>query len=79
MYLIGSDLISQFTKVAGKNSSEQDGCHIETLAFLLGYAHDGNLIATDLIFPNQHGQAHTVEDAGNSSLHFHGTHSFHLV
>ena len=66
MYLIGSDLISQFIKVAGKNSSDQDGRHIETLAFLLGYAYDGNLIATDLIFPNQHGQPHKVDDAGNS-------------
>ena len=69
MYLIGPDLIPQFIKIARKNISDQDGRHIETIAFLLGYAQDNNLIATDLIFPNQHGQGHKVDDAGNISLH----------
>ena len=66
MYIIGSNLISQFVKVAGKNTSDQDGRHIETLAFLIGYTDIDNYIATDLIFPNQHGQAHKVDDQGKN-------------
>ena len=64
MYIIGDDLLSQFTKVAVKNTSIQDGQHVETLAFLLGYLDNDNLIATDIIFPKQHGQAHKVDDEG---------------
>ena len=64
MNVIGSDLISQFVKIAATNSNQQG--HVETLAFLLGYFDNevGNFIATDLIFPSQHGQAHKVEDKG---------------
>ena len=67
MYIIGSDLLSEFSKVAG-NNRDQNGLHVETLAFLLGYfdTEVGNVIATDLIFPNQHGQAHKVDDQGNN-------------
>ena len=64
MYIIGEDLLSQFMKVAGKNISIHDGQHLETLAFLLGYSENDNLIGTDLIFPKQHGQAHKVDDQG---------------
>ena len=64
MYIIGDDLLSQFIKVAAKNISIQDGQHLETLAFLLGYSNNDNFIATDLIFPEQHGQAHKVDDQG---------------
>ena len=65
MYIIGSDLLSEFVKIAAKNR-DQNGHHVETLAFLLGYfdSEVGNIIATDLIFPNQHGQAHKVDDQG---------------
>ena len=64
MYIISDDLISQFMKVAGKNTSIQDGQHLETLAFLIGHTENDNLIATDLIFPKQDGQAHKVDDQG---------------
>ena len=64
MYIIGDDLLTQFTKVAVKNTSIQDGQHLETLAFLLGYSANDNLIATDLVFPKQYGQAHKVDDEG---------------
>ena len=64
MYIIADDLISQFMKIAGKNISIQDGQHVETLAFLLGYSENDNMIATDLIFPKQDGQAHKVDDLG---------------
>ena len=68
MYIIGDDLLTQFMKVAVKNTSIQDGQHLETLAFLLGYSDNDNLIATDLIFPKQHGEAHKVEDHGMISI-----------
>ena len=70
MYIIGDDLLSQFTRVAVKNTSIQDGQHLETLAFLLGYSSNDNLIATDLIFPKQHGQACKVDDEGILLLQF---------
>ena len=63
MYIIGSDLIPQFIKVSSNNRG-QDGHHVETLAFLVGYSNNDNYIATDLIFPPQHGQPHKVEDLG---------------
>ena len=56
-------------KVAGANTSIQDGQHLETLAFLLGYSENDNLIATDLIFPMQDGQAHKVDDQGKVMIH----------
>ena len=64
MYIIGSNLISQFVKIASNNFSSNDGHLVETLAFLIGYGDAQNYIATDLIFPNQHGEAHRVEDLG---------------
>ena len=63
MYIIGSDLIPQFVKVSSKNIG-LDGKHVETLAFLIGYFEKDNYIATDLIFPSQHGQPHKVDDLG---------------
>ena len=36
MYIIGSDLISQYIKISLSNR-DQDGHHVETLAFLVGY------------------------------------------
>ena len=56
--------------IASKNRS-QDG-HVETLAFLLGYFDNQveNFIATDLIFPSQHGQVHKVEDKGTNSTYY---------
>ena len=63
MYIISSDLISEFVKVSGSNR-DQNGHHVETLAFLIGYFKDDNYIATNLVFPRQCGQAHKVEDQG---------------
>ena len=63
MYIISSDLISEFVKVSGSNR-DQNGQHVETLAFLIGYFQDDNYIATNLVFPKQFGQAHRVEDQG---------------
>ena len=69
LYIIGDDLLPQFTKVAVKNVSIQDGQHVETGAFLLGYSDNDNLIVTDLVFPKQLGQAHKVDDEGILMLH----------
>lgn len=63
MYIISSDLVAKFVKVSG-NNRDQSGRHVETLAFLIGYFKDDNYIATNLIFPSQHGQANRVEDQG---------------
>ena len=68
MYILWDNLLSQFMKVAVRNISTQDGQHLETLAFLLGYSENDNFIGTDLIFPNQHGQAHKVDDQGMFSI-----------
>ena len=70
MYIIADDLLSQFTKVAVTNVSNHDGQHVETLSLLLGYSDNDNLIATDLVFPKQNGQAHKVDDEGIVMLHF---------
>jgi hypothetical protein len=63
MYIISSDLLSEFVKVSGSNR-DNNGHHVETLAFLIGYFQDDNYIATNLVFPKQFGQAHRVEDQG---------------
>ena len=63
MYIISSDLVAKFVKVSGSNR-DQKGRHVETLASLIGYFKEDNYIATNLIFPSQHGQANKVEDQG---------------
>ena len=77
MYIIGSDLISQFIKVSSSNR-DQDGHHVETLAFLVGYSKNDNYIATDLIFPSQHGQPHKVDDLGKQIYILSNTRFFFL-
>ena len=77
MYIIGSDLISQFIKV-GSSNRDQDGHHVETLAFLVGYSKNDNYIATDLIFPSQHGQPHKVDDLGKQIYILSNTRFFFL-
>ena len=53
----------EFRKVSSNNRS-QDGRHVETLAYLIGYQSDGNLIGTDLVFPKQSGTSSHVDDIG---------------
>ena len=77
MYIIGSDRISQFIKVSSSNR-DQDGHHVETLAFLVGYSKNDNYIATDLIFPSQHGQPHKVDDLGKQIYILSNTRFFFL-
>ena len=45
-----------------------DHQHIETMAYLLGYESEGNLMATELIFPKQEGSAVMVLDQGKFTI-----------
>ena len=63
-YKIPESMIKCFTEYAAKNKSSVDKKHIETLAFLVGYKEDNEIIGTDLVFPKQKGAAFDVEDHG---------------
>ena len=63
MYIIPSDLVRKFHGVSSNNYS-QNGKHIETLGFLLGYKSNDNYVATDLIFPEQQATCSRVDDKG---------------
>ena len=69
MHYYDGSMVSPYS-LAVNNVSIQDGQHLETLAFLLGYSDNDNFIATDLIFPKQYGQAHKVDDEGIIMLHY---------
>ena len=64
MYIIPGQLLREFRKVSSNNRSPQDGRHVETLAYLIGYQSDGNLIGTDLVFPRQSATSSHVDDIG---------------
>ena len=65
--IVQENFIEEFLKVAKHNLSLGDNLHVETLAYLLGYESEGNLIATELIFPMQEGSAVMVVDQGKFS------------
>ena len=64
MYIIPSDLLRTFRNVGASNYSKGNGKHVETLGFLLGHKSEENLIATDLIFPQQDATCSRVDDKG---------------
>ena len=64
MYIIPQELLREFRKVSSNSRSPQDGRHVETLAYLIGYQSDGNLIGTDLVFPKQSATSSHVDDIG---------------
>ena len=66
--IVQENFIEEFMKVAKHNLSVDDNLHIETLAYLLGYESEGNLIATELIFPKQEGSAVMVVDQGKFTI-----------
>ena len=66
--IIQENFIEDFMKVAKHNLSVGDNLHVETLAYLLGYESEGNLIATELIFPKQEGSAVQVADQGKFTI-----------
>ena len=61
---VPQEIIPKFLEVANSNNSPEDGLHIETLAYLLGFEDNGVLKATELIFPRQQGSSVHVEDQG---------------
>ena len=63
-YKIPESFIKCFTEYATKNKSPIDQKHIETLAFLVGYKEDNEIIGSDLVFPKQRGGISDVEDHG---------------
>ena len=67
MYIIPEDLLRKFRNIAANNHSI-NGKHVETLGFLLGYKSEENLIATDLIFPQQDATCSRVDDKGKLIL-----------
>ena len=67
MYIIPEELIREFRRVSANNCSE-DGGHIETLGFLIGYKSNDNLVGTDLIFPEQEATCSRVVDNGKYSF-----------
>ena len=65
---VQQNFIEEFLKVAKNNLSVGDNQHVETMAYLLGYESEGNLIATELIFPMQEGSAVMVVDQGKFTI-----------
>ena len=64
MYIIPEQVLKEFQKVSSSNKSVHDGGLIETLAYLIGYWCNWDLIATDLVFPNQSATSSHVDDRG---------------
>ena len=62
-------IISKFVQLSSKNYLEECG-HVETLAFIIGYEKDDEVIATEIVFPKQHGTPDKVEDLGKYIFHF---------
>ena len=65
MYIIPEEVIREFRQVSSNNRSDNGG-HIETLAFLIGYKQDDNFIGTNLIFPEQEATCSRVDDKGKA-------------
>ena len=65
---VQQNFIEEFLKVAKNNLSVGDHQHIETMAYLLGYESEGNLIANELIFPKQEGSPVMVVDQGKFTI-----------
>ena len=63
-YFIPQGVITTFLGHSVNNFSNQDGKHIETLAFLVGKKNGNSITATDIIFPEQSGSASLCEDMG---------------
>ena len=60
---IPENIVTKFVEVSSKNFSSDCG-HIQTLAFLVGYKSNIDVIPTELIFPKQHGTPLKVDDLG---------------
>ena len=66
-YKIPQSALDTFIEVARSNKSEIDHLHIETLAYFVGYEDpNGDVITTEVVFPNQVGTASSVIDEGKN-------------
>ena len=63
-YIIPHEVITSFLEHSVNNVSTRNGCHIETLAFLIGRKDEDIIAATHIIFPKQHGTSTYVDDMG---------------
>ena len=63
MHFIPEDVLREFHKVSSDNCSDT-GRHKESLAYVIGYKLDDNLVGTDLIFPEQEATCSRVDDKG---------------
>jgi hypothetical protein len=61
--LIPKGALEKFVEIAQENL-DSSGEVIETLAFLVGFIADDTITATELLFPNQTGDAARVIDNG---------------
>ena len=64
MCTIPQTFLEEFLKVAKHNLSTSDNGLIETLAYLIGYEQNGEIIPSELIFPKQSGSPALVVDEG---------------
>ena len=62
-FIYPTNLIEEFFKRAVKERDDK-GFPKELMAFVAGYKENNVLIATELIFPEQSGDASNVEDEG---------------
>jgi hypothetical protein len=61
--LIPKEALEKFVEIAQDNL-DSSGQVVETLAFLVGFIAEDTITATELLFPNQTGNAARVTDNG---------------
>lgn len=72
VYKIPNQIIQEFCQVALNNKDTRG--HIETLGLITGVWSGKDLIAKELIFPQQKGSASYVEDLGNNMFFYYYSH-----
>ena len=62
--ILPENVINEFMSIASTNICNEDGKHLETLAFAAGHLENDYLKITDIIFPRQLSTPFSVEDRG---------------
>ena len=68
-YKIPQLLFQDFEEVSGRNYSNSDTKHVETLALIIGEESGTNIIANGLIYPDQDGHSYHVTSKGSYEFH----------
>ena len=68
-YKIPQLLFQDFEEVSGRNFSNSNTKHIETLALIIGEESGANIIVNGLIYPDQDGHSNHVNSKGNYEFH----------